>query len=57
MKNYAARCVQVAAVCLGLFVAFRLSGHPAAAFFVALIGSAAALSSLRQLIHSRENRP
>lgn len=57
MKNYAARCVQVAAVCLGLFVAFRLSGHPAAAAFVALVGSAAALSSLRQLIHSRENRP
>lgn len=57
MKHYAARCVRVAAVCLGLFVTLRLSGHSAIAFFVALIGSAAALSALRQVIHSRENRP
>lgn len=57
MNRYAARCVQIAALCLGLFVALRFSGHSSAAFFVGLIGAAAALSSLRELIHYRENRP
>jgi hypothetical protein len=57
MNRYAARCVQIAALCLGLFVALRVSGHSSAAFFVGLIGAAAALSSLRELIHYRENRP
>lgn len=56
MKRYAARCVRFAAVSLGLFVTLQLSGHSAVAFFVAVIGSAAALSALRQIIHSRENR-
>ncbi len=57
MNRYAARCVQAAAICLGLFVALRLSGHSSAAFFVGLIGAAAALSALRDLIHTRETRP
>lgn len=57
MNRYAARCLRIAALCLGLFVALRLSGHNSAAFFVGLIGSAAALSSLRDLIHTRETRP
>ena len=57
MRDYAARCLEVAALCLGLFIALRLSGHSAIAFIVALIGAAALLSSLREVIHSRENRP
>lgn len=57
MKRYASRCISVAALCLGFVLAFTLSGHGGIAFFFGLIGAAAALSALRELIAHRENRP
>ena len=57
MNTYASRCVSVAGLCLGFVLAFAITGRGGIAFFFGLIGAAATLSAVRDLIASRKDRP
>lgn len=56
MNNYASRCVLVAGLCLGFVLAFTVTGRGGIAFFFGLIGAAATLSAVRDLIAYRKDR-
>lgn len=56
MRRYASRCVSAAAICLGLVLAFTITGHAGIAFIFGLLAAAATLSALRELIALRKDR-